>query len=62
MSLRVTSRKSRRVCRQCERHPARFRYRGEVRADRDHDMCFQCFRAERNRQRARVMAAWGAGA
>ena len=40
------------VCRGCYQHPARFRYRGEVRADRDHTLCFRCYRAERNRQRA----------
>ena len=62
MSLRTLYRKSRHVCRRCLRHPARFQYRGEVRADRDHDLCFQCFRAEQNRQRARLMAAWRAAA
>ena len=31
----------------------RFRYEGEVRADRDHTLCFRCFRAEVNRARAR---------
>ena len=57
MSLRALHGKARHVCRRCQRHPARFRYRGEVRADRDHDMCFQCYRAELNRQRSRSMAA-----
>ncbi len=47
----------RHVCRSCGCHPARFRYRGEVRADRDHNLCFRCYRAELNRQRARLMAA-----
>ena len=47
----------RHVCLACRRHPARFQYRREVRADRDHDMCFQCYRAELNRQRARSLAA-----
>ena len=47
----------RHVCLGCRRHPARFRYRGEVRADRDHTLCFRCYRAEVNRQRARRMAA-----
>lgn len=42
----------RHVCRGCYQHPARFRYRGEVRADRDHTLCFRCYRAEWNRQRA----------
>jgi hypothetical protein len=28
-----------------------------VKADRDHTLCFQCFRAERERQRAQVLAS-----
>ena len=47
----------RHVCLGCRQHPARFRYRGEVRADRDHNLCFRCYRAEVNRQRAKSMAA-----
>lgn len=47
----------RHVCRSCWTQPARFRHRGEVRADRDHNLCFRCYRAERDRQRARAMAA-----
>lgn len=47
----------RHLCLGCRRHPARFQYRGEVRADRDHNLCFKCYRAEVNRQRARMMAA-----
>src|SRR4051812_5362752 len=50
---------SRHVCHACERHHARFRYRGEVRADRDHTLCFRCFRAEVNRQRARCLPPKG---
>ena len=47
----------RHTCLGCRQHPARFRFRGEVRADRDHNLCFRCYRAEVNRQRARSMAA-----
>jgi hypothetical protein len=47
----------RHTCLGCRQHPARFRFRGEVRADRDHNLCFRCYRAEVNRQRARLMAA-----
>lgn len=54
------SRRLRRVprhtCRACQEHPAKFRFRGEVRADRDHELCFQCFRAVINSVRARRMA------
>jgi hypothetical protein len=60
MSLAIarrTCRPERHVCCGCRQHPARFRFRGEVRADRDHNLCFRCYRAEVNRQRARLMAA-----
>ena len=43
----------RHVCLECRAHRARFRHRGEVRADRHHTLCFRCFRAEVERQRAR---------
>jgi hypothetical protein len=35
---------------------AKFQRRGRVRADRDHNLCFRCFRAERDRQRARQLS------
>jgi hypothetical protein len=55
------SRRERRRYRKADRHhcvgcrgrKALFRYRGEVRADRDHTLCFECFRCEVNRARAR---------
>jgi hypothetical protein len=49
------SKQVRRICHSCQRRKARFQYRGQVRADRHHDLCFECFRAERNRQRVRLM-------
>ena len=55
--VRRRTRVERHICRACQEHPARFRYRGVVKADRDHTLCFRCFRAETNRQRARMMAA-----
>ena len=58
--VRRLSQARRHICRGCEKHPARFRYRGQVRADRDHTLCFRCYRAEVNRQRARRMAAYAA--
>jgi len=48
------SRRERYNCQRCRERKARFRYRGTVRADRDHTLCFECFRAERERQRARM--------
>ena len=46
----------RRVCPICQDRKARFRYRGDVRADRDHVLCFECHRSERDRRRARLLA------
>ena len=57
MNIQRFRRLPRHTCRVCEQHPAKFRYRGEVRADRDHELCFECFRAEVNRQRAKRLAA-----
>jgi len=50
----------RRLCAACLERRARFRYRGEVRADRDHTLCFECFRSERDRRLARLLTE-GAG-
>jgi hypothetical protein len=47
----------RRLCQACRERKALFRFRGRVRADRDHTLCFQCFRAERDRRRAAWLAA-----
>jgi hypothetical protein len=44
------------LCAACQERKARFRYRGEVRADRDHTLCFECHRSEINRARARRLA------
>ena len=43
------------MCATCQERKARFRYRGEVRADRDHTICFECYRGEINRARVRRM-------
>ena len=56
MSSKEGHRQSKQVrilCAACEERKAKFRYRGEVRADRDHTLCFECFRGEINRLRAR---------
>ena len=50
------SRKVLRLCRSCAERKARFRFRGVVKADRDHSLCFECFRAERDRRRAQLLA------
>jgi len=46
------SKQARRNCQACHDRKARFRFRGKVRADRDHVLCFACFRAQRDRHRA----------
>ena len=46
----------RRACQSCQERKARFSYGGRVRADRDHTLCFECFRSERDRQRATRLA------
>jgi len=47
-----SARWSGRLCLTCgERRPL-FLYRGVVKADRDHNLCFECYRAEVNRLRA----------
>ena len=50
------SRERRKLCQSCRDRKARFRYRGVVKADRDHTLCFECFRSERERRRARALA------
>ena len=46
------SKRTRQTCQSCLDRKARFRFRGSVRADRDHTLCFECYRSERERQRA----------
>jgi hypothetical protein len=57
MTARHESRKSRQMCQQCRDRKARFQYRGHVKVDRDHTLCFECYRSERERQRARRLFA-----
>ena len=58
MSFAATrqSKQSHKSCESCRERKARFKYRGAVRADRDHTLCFECFRSERDRRRARRLA------
>jgi hypothetical protein len=51
------AREQRRLCEQCRDRKAKFQYRGSVRADRDHTLCFQCFRAQREHDRAVALSA-----
>ena len=53
-ALRRLFRTARHTCRGCSSRPARFRYHpstgsgqaARIRADRDHTLCFRCFRSE----------------
>lgn len=51
------SKRVRQACQTCRDRKALFQFRGIVRADRDHTLCFECYRSELNRQRARRLAA-----
>jgi hypothetical protein len=62
MSSTARRRQSRQVktlCVGCQERKARFRYFGEVRSDRDHTLCFECYRGEVNRARARRLSGVG---
>jgi hypothetical protein len=48
-----------RLCQTCGERRAQYMRRGVVKADRTHTLCFECFRAERNRFRARRLADAG---
>lgn len=50
------SKQTRKSCESCRQRKARFQYRGEVRADRDHTLCFECYRSAREQRRARLLA------
>jgi len=50
------SKRARVLCAACQERKAKFRFRREVRADRDHTLCFECYRSEVNRTRARRLA------
>ncbi len=47
------------VCRECEARRALFRYRGVVKWDRYHTLCFQCYRRHADRLRAAGLAPRG---
>lgn len=53
---RRRSRANERLCARCKQRRAKYQYRGHVRADRQHVLCFRCFRSERERIRARELA------
>lgn len=52
---RHLDRAARHLCASCRERRAKFQYRGRVRADRDHVLCFQCFRSQTERMRAQAI-------
>jgi hypothetical protein len=51
------SKRVRRVCQRCRERKARFRYRGVVRSDRNHTLCFECHRSALNHRRSQQLAS-----
>lgn len=47
---------SKKICIDCQNRRARFRYRGVIKWDKEHKLCFKCFRAEANRFREVIRA------
>jgi hypothetical protein len=56
-SLRRQVRRTRHLCAACRERRAKYQFDGHVRADRDHVLCFQCFRSLREQTRAQRLAA-----
>ena len=44
------------LCKQCFKRPAKFSFQGKVKADKDHDLCMQCFRSNSDSVRAAITA------
>jgi hypothetical protein len=59
MSEKTSAREiaDRRLCQICHQRPARFRFRGKVKRDADHDICFQCYRRVITQAKAAIEAA-----
>jgi hypothetical protein len=51
MRVGENRRERRRLCADCRARRAKFRHGGVVKADRAHTLCFQCYRAARDRSR-----------
>lgn len=50
------SKQLKQLCQGCRDRKARFKFRGVVRADRDHTLCFECYRSQRNHLHAEGLA------
>ena len=53
--------RSRHLCVVCRQRRAVFRYRGVVKADATHTLCFQCYRSLRDTMRAQYLASMASG-
>jgi len=53
---KIERRKNRKVCKCCRVRWARFSYRGRVRWDAKHDLCFRCFRSAMDRFQTKLTA------
>src|SRR5262249_20226971 len=51
------SKRSRQTCQRCRDRKAWFRFQGSVRANRDHTLCFECYRSQVNHERAERLGA-----
>jgi hypothetical protein len=50
---------ARKLCTACHQHRSLFRYRGRVRFDSAHDLCFRCYRSVIDRLSATLLAESG---
>ena len=48
---------SHKLCTLCQRHNAKFTFRGRVKRDKDHDVCHRCYRSLSDKNRARSVPA-----
>ena len=55
MLMKNSSKRSRKLCASCRQRRSLFRFRGVVKRDDDHTLCFRCFRSLRDSVRARVL-------
>ncbi len=53
------ARTTRHACRVCGHRHARFQYRGVVKWDRFHELCFRCYRSIVDAERARRLTGAG---
>lgn len=57
MLMKNSSKRSRKLCVSCQQRRSLFRFRGVVKRDDDHTLCFRCFRSLRDSVRARMLSA-----